>query len=783
MKEVSLSLYNKPVTGYRLVIDRGQATVTQHILQHVSFFDQHKPFQYEQTIIYENITYPPVTDTREITLYYMLRNLQEHYTELTVVAMYDYKRSVCAREFPDLSQRLVADIASLVRQASGDIVRYGDVLFDDAAIAKASQNQPLKTEKDPTTSGITQPPAGEVRTEKVLVEKDPFRPDEGFKLQQVSNDSMQKLLIAQRLMLEEKERELKQKEKALEEEKRKYTGNYTAQAEVVMLKDSVEKLNWRILNMLRSVYTGDESRSGDEGETIMRLQEQLNKALSDKAALAGRVDSLNAVNVRNRSDLAEANRQKRDLQTRYDAQKEILDSQAKGQALTENNSALLSENERLKKELDNARNEKAVLQTQLSNAKAGAGNTASLRDSLRLMESRIALLEKTAGNSNAQQETISRQQAQLQSKDQQIKGLEQKQIANKAELDKANARVAEVEAKLREAADNFRELQTASEAALKQVEQYNQQMKILAADLSTLESQIAEMKQHTMADQDSLAALRSRVRAQQQTLSDRDRMLRDTRTLLDTMSRAMEQQEAKNQMLLSQQVTLQKRVDSLAIYAATPGEQQTFIREQWKKLEEWDSRLTTREREIADKEKLDAQREQFLRKKEQDLAAQELRYQNLQERENKIRLRETQLGIEPGGGIPPASGGGLPAPGGTMPGGVKTSKITDGGQEIPVYSFSSSKTYGDLQKQVVGYMVSIGKYHDSMLPEIMYQGTLIPEIVNEPLDIRFRLEATGAGTTVKASFRIPGGSYIDPATTSELHGRTLLFMEKMAAWH
>ena len=72
--------------------------MTKQVLEHVLGHASAKPFQYERTIIYENIRYAPITEDRDISLYFLLRDLQGQFTEMTYVAMYDYKRSVNSRE-------------------------------------------------------------------------------------------------------------------------------------------------------------------------------------------------------------------------------------------------------------------------------------------------------------------------------------------------------------------------------------------------------------------------------------------------------------------------------------------------------------------------------------------------------------------------------------------------------------------------------------------------------------------------------------------------------------
>src|SRR5687767_6997849 len=75
VEELSISLYNKPVTGFRLTLDRSERFVANQIIAHVAEVEQTNPFQYERSIIYENIRYSPIAEDRDLSLYFLLKSI------------------------------------------------------------------------------------------------------------------------------------------------------------------------------------------------------------------------------------------------------------------------------------------------------------------------------------------------------------------------------------------------------------------------------------------------------------------------------------------------------------------------------------------------------------------------------------------------------------------------------------------------------------------------------------------------------------------------------------
>ena len=219
LEEVNISLYNKPVTGFRLVLDRSERFVANQIIEHVADADATSPFQYERSIIYENIRYAPIVGDRDISLYFLLKSIQGQFTELTVVVMYDYRRAISSRDFPELAQKLKVDLAKLVRHLNGDVLQSEDILYDDATLAKLDASQ-----------GASQKPSGpdpqnmtdhfnreEVEHDDILLRNDPFKKGQPIPAQG-SNDSTLQRLVARVQALETKEQQWLTTERELRNE-------------------------------------------------------------------------------------------------------------------------------------------------------------------------------------------------------------------------------------------------------------------------------------------------------------------------------------------------------------------------------------------------------------------------------------------------------------------------------------------------------------------------------------------------------------------------------------
>lgn len=289
VEEIALSLYNKPVTGYRVLLDRSQRVVTNQILKHIAAADETKPFQFERTIIYENIRYTPITEARDISLHFLMRNLQGQYTEITLVAMYDYKRSISSRDFPELSLRLQVDLAQLVRRTTGDILESDQLVFDDKTIKELQIGEAPEA---PTEDGnvVEHFQEEEVENHGVLIHKDPFEQEttpQPRKQQPIvttggNTDSTVRQLAARIRVLEAREQTLLANEKSMRREsdlmKRRQEQLQSKLKQNKQLRDSIVILNRRVESMIGQHYVADDiSVSSETATEIRKLESQRNR--------------------------------------------------------------------------------------------------------------------------------------------------------------------------------------------------------------------------------------------------------------------------------------------------------------------------------------------------------------------------------------------------------------------------------------------------------------------------------------------------------------------------
>lgn len=284
--EVTISLYNKPVTGFRVVLDRSQSVVSSKIIDHISQSESAKPFEYERTIIYENIRYAPITEERDISLYFLLRNLQGQFTELTYVVMYDYKRSVSTRNFPRLSLLLKIDLARLVRGISGEVMESDDIVFDDATLQQLSNSEEDVAGSAESDPGLEHFQEEEVENASVLIREDPFNAEGGVSgtapvavtMRETQSGDTTIVRLQKRIQeLEERERQLVASQNMLQAEQdimaRKQDLMMVKVKENKSLRDSIVLLNKRVEGMLGQYYVSDDiSVSNETAERIFELE-------------------------------------------------------------------------------------------------------------------------------------------------------------------------------------------------------------------------------------------------------------------------------------------------------------------------------------------------------------------------------------------------------------------------------------------------------------------------------------------------------------------------------
>lgn len=295
LEEVSLSLHNKPVTGFRLVLDRSERYVANQIIAHVATSDNSSPFQYERSIIYENIRYEPIVDDRDISLYYLLKSIQGQYTELTLVAMYDYRRAISTREFPALALKLQIDLAKLVRHVTGDVMKAGDVVYDDATLAKLEEEPAPMVTPDPLPV-VEHFKEEEVDNNAVLLRKDPFKPSKGNETKDEKDAQIQELALRVQA-LELREQELVALDAARREEiaamERKQSILQAKVKENKSLRDSIVLLSQRIEALIGQAYVADDvSVSNETAAEIDRLEKENVRMQRELEQLHAENDSL-----------------------------------------------------------------------------------------------------------------------------------------------------------------------------------------------------------------------------------------------------------------------------------------------------------------------------------------------------------------------------------------------------------------------------------------------------------------------------------------------------------
>lgn len=147
VNEVQTSIHEKQVTGYRFTIKKSHKAVRSAIRRN---FDSYpiSPTILEGIIIYENLLYPPVTSTHPITLYYLLENVEGIFTNLTVVGMYDYQRSINSRDYPDLSLRLLLDVSEIVEATTGDTLQFDHIFQQTTASSLQEKYKDRKAQND-----------------------------------------------------------------------------------------------------------------------------------------------------------------------------------------------------------------------------------------------------------------------------------------------------------------------------------------------------------------------------------------------------------------------------------------------------------------------------------------------------------------------------------------------------------------------------------------------------------------------------------------------------------
>lgn len=803
VEEVPISLHNKAVTGFKVVLDRNVSTVSNQIRQHVAIFDGSDPFQYDKTIIFENIWYRAITAQRRITLYFVLRKVPGNMTEVVYIAMYDYRQSINSRDFPGLSLKLQADLARLVRRITGDILRSETLVFDDQTLSNLSPPDPRPVE----SALVEHFQEEEVENNGVLLRGDPFESpkreaeklgekNEAPKGNGSGNESEE---IAQ---LKAKIRDLESQQRRLELELKRLRGDQAIverKNEQLMLKlrdskvlrDSIVVLNRRVEEMLSQYYIADDfsvsSETALEMQSMNRRLQLLDRRWRREKlrndSLSQEIQDLNGMLSTAGSGARERARQVRDLQQEnrelmaqlkatgsagedagsLDSLQGIIQQQERRQGVLERKITdlesdkrsskasyedLLRVKDRLAADLERVKRENQQMRTEMAaqSLPASTGKANPLRDSLQLLASRLQRLDDLEAKSARQENRLREQETEIRKQTQSINSLRSKLKTTETALATAEGRALDLNAKLQ----TTRQRVTESETRIQELESAeslrSREKRKLSGELAAARSDLTAIRAERDVLEDSLQGARELERSLRQNLSAQSAELaRRADTLLD-LRNDLDQSMATRRELEMQVEVLTYTVDSLERYSIPSDDQGQFIREQWTKLQNWENELKDRDRSVADKEKLMAQRESFLADKEKDIEVRETRLAGIEEREKRLEVLEQQKGKT----TPPDVGKVS----------VRLSRVIEFGNSVPVFEAQTSLSSDVTQGRTIAWFNSRGEKYDQRFPDLLFEGAYLAELGTTPWNIRVRIDGQPNGSTIQVSFQAEDGTYL-----------------------
>ncbi len=805
VEEVAISLHNKPVTGFKVVLDRSPATISSRIIEHVATFDATDPFQYDQTIIFENIRYRAITAQKRISLYFVLRQVPGSLTEVVYIAMYDYRQAVNSQDFPGLSLKLQADLARIVRRTTGDILKSDALLFDDQTLASLSPPEAPPTDRDLVEHFAEE----EVENNGVLLRGDPFASEEATTPKRNESDLLSdsapnggpdsdeiRKLKAQIQRMELRQAQLERKVKSLKGEQalveRKNEQLMLKLRDSKTLRDSIVVLNRRVEEMLSQYYVADDfsvsSETALEMQTMSRRVQRLErlwrreKAVSDSLreeiedyegmlATVGKGARDRARDVRDlKRELAEMQgkvgsssgtaadgevldslRQVIDLQnqTQLKLGRDMADLQSQTQRQERGYQDLDRIRKQQGKDLKRLQSENKELRQRVAQLTASAATDNSapnpLRDSLRLMTSRLSQLDDLQAKVARQDARLETQENDLQQKTQSITQLNAQLGSLQKELQDAQEQRQELESRLgtlrnsnATSSDRITELTQAQEQLKREKEQAEGQLAEAIRAQDGLQSDLATLE-------DSLQDLRAQEAALSSQFADQTVRLLRLIDSTDALRTDLSTSQTDNVRLKREVADLEFVVDSLARYSIPSDDQGQFIREQWTKLQKWEQELKDRDREVEDKEKLMAQRERYLAQREADIEQREARLTDLQEREKRVEVKEKQLGD--------------PNPNDPGRVNVKLDRIIEFGSLVPVFVTECDLPPAAARQRIEAWFKSRDEKLDQDFPDLLFENAYLSEMGTRPWDIRVRIDASNRGSMVQVSFQAEDKAY------------------------
>jgi hypothetical protein len=752
VEELLISLYNKPVTGFRMILDRSERLVANQIREYVEISDPTRPFQYERSIIYENIRYRPVSADHDLSLYFMLKNIQGQFTELTAVVMYDYRRSISTREFPEMALRLKIDLAKLVRKTSGDVARFDDLVFDDVTLAKLEANPytPDLPVQLPTSGNFKRE---EVERGGVYLPQNPFK-RENVPLSgagSITNDTAVQRLAARIQQLEAQTEEIRNTERNLRNEhaglQRQYDILLAKVKAIKRLQDSVALLNQRMESLVNQSYVADDISVSNETATEMDELEQENEQLKrQNTSLEAEADSLRAIvrkhNVQLTHLAADSKAAVEQIAQAGDENKKLIDSlNEEVRAAVRNADAASAELARQKKETE------ALQAASYSSSPSHFSAT----DSVKSLMLQLRAAERQAFEASATKDALEIAHAGLLTKDQELRKTYADLSSRSTELSEAQMARSTLQKSLAEAQWKLEENARARTAMQLEIDRYKQQNQSLQADLAAKDALGRKLSAEngTLNDSVSKVLLQKSV-LEREFQAIETSLLKQIRTSDSLHSQLLTTAMLRENELMRSISTLKGRVDSLAHMRVPESQQASFLKEQRSILDQREKDMSVRELTAKDKEKLLAQREYALLKRESEAADQEARFRNLEDRERRIQLLEQQLNAREG--ISPADLNSVVQ--------VKEGYIVESGERIPVFVVESSMGYKTVQRQIVGYMLSRDELFDDRFPELLYRAASLAELDSEAVEMKVRIESSGSGSRLQISFLLTGGEYL-----------------------
>ncbi|MCB9234333.1 MAG: hypothetical protein H6581_21930 [Bacteroidia bacterium] len=791
IKEVKISLFNKPVVGYRLFLDKPNKTVINQILKHVGKYD-HKPFLFERTVIFENIFYPPVTERKEISLYYLLHDLPGGFSEMTVVGMYDYKRSINTEEFPDLALMFLADIAKLVNRISGDVIRFEDLLLDDEMLGEMNDRL---VEEAISDSNIEFFQEEEVENNSIRIKNDPFSNDE------TDEGTMAQKLALRIAELDEKEKRLlfmEEKFNLAEQEleiKRKSVEKTAQQNE--MLRDSIKLLNHRLGKLVMTELAGDEtSVSAEDHEAITLMEDQLIDKQTEVFKVTALLDSMQRKlqAQETRLKLAEIDNQQllADLKqmrvANSDLKAEYMEFKSKVYATTG---------------ADGNPDQEGFAQA--SNLKLEAENK-YLNDSLKTLNKRIGKLEKNLSKvseqaallENAKPDTVyinvpdtsQAKQVTTVASDQQTR---EEMLALRAEInelkDKNSGLVSEkkeLQSRLDASFSTQKNLEETSKKLLAKVEKSQKDIAAQKAENESIATSQRQVLQKLDRSRDSVQTYVKANTALKKKVSELENAGKPDPVVIDSLNRKIRAQNNEKKELAMKITRLRYRVDSLSNLSLPAGEQEAFLREQRQELAQLNNELQAKEKEIRDKNKLLDQRESNFETRKKDIESREEKLKILKDYENQLKLLEQRIRQQGAGevvdqlrketvGVDPAQAR-FVGPGEEP---ILREEIEDG-KTIYAFNYTLPMGYRSAERQIAAFMLYNGFMYDEKFPDLEYNSVQVAKIHERPLEIKFRLKSDGTDTNIRATFKIKGGAYLEPEENLQGYLQAKDFMRNLS---